>query len=134
MVKPYPAGQLVKDWIAWAAWATTHRNLKEENPYGGAFLELGWLVEHEPETAWKVILRIFAAPGAEPYHGNLAAGPVEDLLSLHGAQFIERIEARAASSPLFASLLGGVWQFNMPNSIWHRVQSAAASSDTQHAG
>ena len=55
MVKPYPVGQLVKDWIAWAAWATAHPDSREQNPHGVAFFELGWLVEHESEAAWNAI-------------------------------------------------------------------------------
>jgi hypothetical protein len=54
----------------------------------------------------------------------LAAGPVEDLLALHGGQFIDRIEAEAQRSPAFAHVLGGVWQRDMPSEIWQRVEVA----------
>jgi hypothetical protein len=36
---------------------------------------------------------------------------------------IERVETEARSNPLFAKLLGGVWQNEMPDHIWRRVQA-----------
>ena len=136
MVKPYPISKLIEEWVSWAEWAMSHRESDAENPFGVAFFELGWLVEHEPETAWNVILQIAALPSAQPCLGNLAAGPVEDLLSYHGSNFIDRIELQAASNPTFASLLGGVWQHTMSNEIWRRVQAAciAGPSGSAHVG
>ena len=53
----------------------------------------------------------------------LSAGPLEDLLAYHGHLIIDRVEAEARRKPLFAKLLGGVWQNIMPDDIWTRVQA-----------
>jgi hypothetical protein len=67
----------------------------------------------DPETAWLVILRIIEHDLTPEQMANLAAGPLEDLLSLHGPNFIDRVETEARRNPRFNNLLGGVWQLNM---------------------
>ncbi|NUO75917.1 MAG: hypothetical protein HOQ32_07875 [Lysobacter sp.] len=114
---------LSEDWIDWAIWQRDNQSL--ENPHAVAYFDLGSLVEDAPERAWATIMSILSTPRAEPILGTLAAGPLEDLLSYHGAAFIERVETEASTNPEFASLLGGVWQFQMPDEIWRRVQTAS---------
>ena len=53
----------------------------------------------------------------------LAAGPIEDLLAKHGADFIDRVEAEARNDPNFAKVLGGVWKNEMPADVWARLQA-----------
>jgi len=65
---------------------------------------------------------------AQEVCGVLAAGPLEDLLSIDGEQFIERCEDLARRDRRMAWLLGGVWQFEMTDEIWNRVQTAADNS------
>ena len=77
-----------------------------------------------PENAWQAVLRILEHDLSAEQISLLAAGPVEDLLSLHGAQFIDRIESEAQRNPAFAHVLGGVWRRNIPAQIWQRVESA----------
>jgi hypothetical protein len=78
----------------------------------------------DPEAAWQAVLRIMQHKLSDEQISLLAAGPIEDLLAWHGAQFIDRIEAEAQRSPAFAHVLGGVWRSNMPAEIWRRVESA----------
>jgi hypothetical protein len=78
----------------------------------------------DPEAVWQAILRIMQCELTVEQVSLLAAGPVEDLLALHGVSFIDRIEAEARRSPAFAHLLGGVWQRDMPMEIWQRVEVA----------
>jgi hypothetical protein len=47
---------------------------------------------------------------------------LEYLLSKHGGAMIGKVEAEAKSNPLFAKLLGGVWQNSMIDEVWVRVQ------------
>jgi hypothetical protein len=82
------------------------------------------VVHDEPEVAWPVILRILERELTDDQTALLAAGPLEDLLVLHGPQFIERIEGEAQRNPRFNHLLGGVWQNQMSQEIWERVQRA----------
>ena len=78
----------------------------------------------DPETAWQAVVRIIQHDLSDKQVALLAAGPVETLLSWHGTQFIDRMEAEARSNPFFRHILGGVWRQDMPDEIWHRVESA----------
>lgn len=81
------------------------------------------LVRSAPFDAWRLILGVLAFDSSPRIQEVLSAGPLEDLLSEHGEAVIDVVEARARASPVFASLLGGVWQNGMPAEIWARVQS-----------
>jgi hypothetical protein len=78
--------------------------------------------QDEPERAWQFILIAVGDPRFEDHLGLLAASCLEDLLSFHGPEFIDRVEAEATANPAFARMLGGVWQFQMREDIWARVQ------------
>jgi hypothetical protein len=75
-----------------------------------------------PERAWQCILYALDEPLCAPHLGTLAAGPLEDLLSYHGAAYVDRVESMAKDNPKFAWLLGGVWQSQMSDDVWNRVQ------------
>lgn len=77
-----------------------------------------------PEIAWSAILQIFQHELTEKQISLLAAGPVETLLSHHGAAFIDRVEREARQSAHFQYLLAGVWRLGMPQDIWDRVRKA----------
>lgn len=81
-------------------------------------------VHDTPEVAWIAILEILKRGVTGDHLSILAAGPLEDLVACHGAQFIERVEREAGCSPSFNHLLGGVWQNRMSEDIWSRVQKA----------
>ena len=78
----------------------------------------------EPEVAWLAILQILRRGLTEEQKEWLAAGPLETLLSWHGATFIDRVELEARSSPSFNHLLGGVWRQGMSEETWGHVQEA----------
>ena len=123
MVTAIPIPQLVDEWLSWAEWSPEHRGSANENPFAVAFDEFYRIVIEDPERAWEAILAVIAEPRANACVGVLAAGPVEDLLSKHGARFIERVETAAGANPDFASMLGGVWRSDMPEEIWERIQA-----------
>ncbi|MGQ0836764.1 MAG: DUF6869 domain-containing protein [Gammaproteobacteria bacterium] len=85
----------------------------------GAFWDL---CRENIEEAWNAILAIVAAKPDARVFGNLAAGPLEDLLVNHGPQIIERIEQQARLDPSFAALLGGVWKNDIRDDVWTRVE------------
>jgi hypothetical protein len=82
-----------------------------------------WQSENH-EMLWKFILAIFKRDLPDIVIANLAAGPVEELLSRFGEDYIDRVESLARSDPKFNYVLGGVWQLFMTNDIWERVQAA----------
>ena len=123
MVTPLPIPQLIEEWLKWAKWQADPNRSRAD---GGEFIgsdEFNWITTEHPEHAWQGILAALNDRRTDAYINILAAGPLEDLLSQHGEAFIDRVEAQAAADPRFASLLGGVWQLQMSEDIWRRVQA-----------
>jgi hypothetical protein len=103
-------------------WGTDHV-LREQDINFWAWEEFERLGNEEPETAWSAILAVLDYTADKYTLGNLAAGPLEDLIDAHGEQFIERIELFARQNPTFKELLGGVWQSSTPE-VWARIVRA----------
>jgi hypothetical protein len=85
---------------------------------------MNWVQDNEPELLWLFILLVHERDTEEIVAGNLAAGPVEDLLSYYGESYIERVEELAREDPRFKRMLGGTWQDGMSNELWARFQRA----------
>ena len=123
MTDPLPIPTLLDEWLSWATWiASSDRNEQAAGEFIGHD-EFCWIAQDHPEHAWKAILQALEDPRQKPFFGVLAAGPLEDLLSYHGPDFIDRVEIEARRSPKFAGLLGGVWKSQMTEHVWSRVQS-----------
>ena len=87
--------------------------------------------ERSVESRWQGILNALRNTTPDPSHptfSNLAAGPLEDLLAQHGAEVIDRVVLEARRSPAFNLLLGGVWQNQMTDEVWSKVQKARLKS------
>lgn len=122
MQSPLPVDRVVEEWLLWATWQIDPENKGRQNDELIGFDEFDWIVREHPEHAWQCILATVADSRALPFLGILAAGPMEDLLGIHGDAFIERVEHHALQNPTFAWTLGGVWQCQMTDGIWTRVQ------------
>ena len=77
----------------------------------------------EPETLWLLILEIHRKDKSAAVQQVLSAGPIENLLAIHGESFIERVEVEARQDPAFAKVLGGVWNNRINDTIWTRMQA-----------
>jgi hypothetical protein len=110
---------LADAWIAyWSA--------PEGSPERMVLLEASDLhdLEHyDPETLWLLILVIHQKDQSILIQQVLSAGPIEELLTLHGDKFIDRVEAEARRDPHFAKVIGGVWKNRMSDSMWERLQA-----------
>jgi uncharacterized protein DUF6869 len=93
-----------------------------------AYEEFDRLAHHDSETCWSLILDVIENTSDEFTLANLAAGPLEDFINLHGAAFIDRIERKAQSSQAFRNLLCGVWESTSPE-IGHRLDIARSQSN-----
>jgi hypothetical protein len=80
----------------------------------------------EVEYGWEIMLALVAAAADDEELGHVAAGPVEDYLSVHGEAAIERVEAQATADAKFARMLRGVWQLGMSDEIHARIRAAAS--------
>jgi hypothetical protein len=113
-MKPKRTARFVRKWFS--EW-------EPEPPiFGRATQILNHLIEVQPDEAWDRILALISNSRPESLR-FVAAGPLEDLISKHGAVMIDRIEALAASDPQFLSCLAGVWgHIRFEPSIYARVQ------------
>ena len=80
-----------------------------------------------PEDCWLAILEILSRKPPQQVMQVLAAGALEDLITHHGPEFIERIELEARRNSAFRHLLGGVWRSSTPE-VWTRVEQARGKS------
>ena len=95
--------ELAGDWIRYHA---EHR--KSSDPLFVACSELDDLIHSAPEEAWTVTLELVAAAPDDRVLANVAAGPLEDLLT-KSDRFIDRAEIQAQRDPKFRRCLTGVW-------------------------
>ena len=113
------------------SWVKLH-HLPEEAPerdvHFWAFAQLNALVRDEPELAWQVAEAIRQLDISDQILANLAAGPIEDLLALHGEEFIDRVEALAQQDAVFKKMLGAVWRNDISDSVWRRLRAVAGPS------
>lgn len=94
---------------------------------------LNTLAHDDPEFALDVILKIVGAldekdlvsgeGDAQKLASNLAAGPIESLLTKHGEELIGRLEQITRGDSRFALVLSGVWQNDMPDTVWNRINN-----------
>jgi hypothetical protein len=118
--------QLAKAWIALQK---TPQHAPEYNSLFWSFEQTYDLVREDPVEAWKLILTIWSLDRSAPTRRNLSRGPIEELLCFHGESIIPHIEKQARADPSFATLLGGIGQNTMSDSIWHRLQEAWIALD-----
>jgi hypothetical protein len=123
MNAPLPLRALLDEWLRWAAWVSDPNRDESKSSELIGWNEFDWAVQDYPELAWQAILEAMNQPRMGPHLSTLAAGPLEDLLSLHGELFIDRVEAEARANPRFAWLLGGMYQYKMSEYVWGRVRS-----------
>jgi hypothetical protein len=63
----------------------------------------------EAERAWPIILALIAHAPNEEALSYIAAGPLENLVQHHAAQFADRLIGEAQLDARFLFTLGGVW-------------------------
>ena len=107
---------------AWVNYYRAPGNSPEREANAWA-IDLFDLIYDEPETLWLLIQEIHHRDQSLAVRQMLSAGAIEDLLSQHGENFIDRVEAEARKDPSFAKVLGGVWQNTMSDAVWKRLQS-----------
>jgi hypothetical protein len=63
------------------------------------------LIDVDPDTAWRIIVRIVHEAPDEPALVSAGAGPLTDILNEYGDTFVERAEELAAVSQVFQRTL-----------------------------
>ena len=112
-----------------SSWISLQTAEKESPTFEALFwaeIEMSRLAREDPGRCWKLLLAILQRDQSQQVIGSLSSGALEELLAEHGEEFIDTVEKQAQRDPTFAFLLGGVWQGDMLDHIWTRVQKAAS--------
>ena len=109
-------------------WLSDNREEREGEDFPWSTLCV-FELRHHPEEAWIFVRQALSAAETVWQVIMLAAGPLEDLITEHGALIIDRIEREARHSSRFRFALTGVWPQGMEDTpTWARVEAARASS------
>jgi hypothetical protein len=110
-------------------WIEMHRAAKgsdAQDSHFWAYRALDDLRDHNLDRYWNIINCIRRMDDSDSVLSNLAAGPLEDLLTNSGTAFIDRCEALAKTDAQFRFLLGMVWKNKIAGDIWERIQLASS--------
>lgn len=114
------------EWVdAYISVYDSNDSLDEEHPCYWAIEKFADLEAGFPELCWQAIREIVERQPAHKILANLAAGPLEELVELHGPEYIDRIEKEAQSSSSFRVLLRELWE-TTNETIWSRILRARA--------
>jgi hypothetical protein len=78
----------------------------------------------DPEAAWEVIQRIVDRAEDPGVLACVGSGPLEDLLTKHGNEFIERVVAEIRANAKFANVAESMWPNRISPDVWDTVQTA----------
>jgi hypothetical protein len=117
--KPYVRAELIQLWLEEHKTKDAPVGSSDESWVFGIFFDL---THERPEEAWSLIQELITHELTEWQEAALAAGPMEDLLAMHGELFIDRVEMAARRDPKFRHLLGGVWQSSITDTLWQRIK------------
>jgi hypothetical protein len=110
--------QLIDGWVQLQH---AHRAGKPVHDLLWAHAVLDEICDKDPSVCLRLIGLILDRDSSDVIMGNLAAGPLEDLLSRHGAAIIDTVELEARQRKKFRELLSGVWRNVIADDVWDRV-------------
>jgi hypothetical protein len=99
------------------AWIT-----KPEGDWSSDDEALYAILHSEPDRALAVIFAVMQLTDNQKVLGQLAAGPLEDFLGIHGRQYLTVFHTLALEHRRLREVLDGVWQGAMPKDVWHQIE------------
>ncbi len=114
--------QFVKSWMAIQD-ALAGTEAYEKNFW--AHEQLADLCEDKPQDAWEVILALVGEAKSEPLLEAIGAGPLQELMALHGEEYIARVEREAAGNAPFRRAMAGAWLDRDDTPVWARFYEIA---------
>ena len=76
-----------------------------------------------PDLNWAAMLQIISTTTSDSVIQSLAEGPLEELVELHGVEYIDKIEKEAQSNLNFRLLLRELIE-TTDKTIWNRILRA----------
>ena len=119
--------ELVAAYIArYEGMYSKQENIFEKNEINyWAYEKMCQLVKNSPTKALEVIAKVLHSTEDEFVLSNLAAGPLEDLLRIHGASVLDNLEIYARQDNRFRNLLTQVDKV-VSDDIWKRIEALLA--------
>lgn len=97
------------------AWASAYIKAQSAGPVSRedanwwAIRKFDEAADLEPELCWTAILAVLRKSPNDNVVAAIGAGPLEDLIQLHGPDFVEVIAAEAEHNPSLGAALQKVW-------------------------
>lgn len=107
----------------WIRYHTEKRGTSD--PLFAAWEGVADLVDRDPEAGWALTLALIAAAPDDQVLANVAAGPLESLISRSPELMIDRVEQQARRDAKFRRCLTGVW--GIPSSVRDRLAKLTSS-------
>ena len=103
-------------------WLDDSRAGRKESVGISSLLDLTY---HAPNRAWNVTLEILERLGDDEQLliASIGAGPIEDLLNRHGADYIDRVIEHARRDRRFRAAASCVWPSGIGEAHWQRLQA-----------
>jgi Family of unknown function (DUF6869) len=81
------------------------------------------LLHSEPDRALAAIFAVMQLTDDQKVLGQLAAGPLENFLGVHGREYLRLFHTLALEHRRLREVLDGVWQGAMPKDVWHQIET-----------
>jgi len=107
---------------SWINLQSLEQSSKEADQLMWAAEEVNLLSISSPRECWEFILDVIQHTDDEWVLTNLAAGPLENLLSVNPEEVILWIEKEVGNNPKLKQQLGSIWKNIIPDHIWKRFE------------
>jgi hypothetical protein len=87
--------------------------------------EVGRMVREAPFECLGIVVDIIDKDDSDLILSNVAAGPLENLIAMSGGLVIGEIENVSRVNEGLKKALGMVWQGDIPDDIWTRVENSS---------
>jgi len=112
---------------AWVQFTRLAVDASERDSLAKVLDEVDDIIQRDSVEGWAFIEAVRNMKVDLSLLSNLAAGPLEDYLVVHGESEIARLESLAKHDVSFRQLLAQTWKNSMSDEVWERVQLAAKS-------
>ena len=108
---------------AWIDFSKAEQGSDEYEESFWCFMLLSDLIEDFPNETLDIFVDIINQDSSPEVISSTSAGPLEDLISDHGALLIDKIVTIAENNKNFNHALGGVWKSTTKDAIWNRIEN-----------
>ena len=90
-----------------------------------AWEELNDATSESPEIAWTIICEILKKTDSDQVIGNLAAGPLEDMMRYHDRFTMEKIKNEIQGNPKLKKCMADVWLDSNDTNLYKKFYKLA---------